>query len=125
MPLVGVRGVVRVRTGFLEQPRQGFGAGEGGPELLDVDARRHLVHALDVADDVLEHCADVRGADEDRTGAGERLGAEARELRSAAHRVLELRAVRLHRVGAVQCRSHRASGQDVVGEDEVGGQEIP
>ena len=53
------------------------------------------MHAVDVADDVLEHLADVRGADEDRLGLRERLAPPRRELRVAAHRVLELRAVRL------------------------------
>ena len=34
-----------------------------GHELVDVDAGRHLVHAVDVADDVFEHAADVLRAD--------------------------------------------------------------
>ena len=40
-----------------------------GRELVEVDAGRDLVHPVDVTDDVLEHGADVRGADEDRVGA--------------------------------------------------------
>ena len=38
-------------------------------ELVHVDAGRHLVDALDVADDLVEHLADVRRADERRVRA--------------------------------------------------------
>jgi hypothetical protein len=62
--LVGVAGVRRIPARLVEQ------GGERAltildPELVDVDTRRNLVHVVDVADDVLEHGTDVRGADED------------------------------------------------------------
>ena len=53
-PLFGVRGVRRVAAGLLQQPSERLRSRLGG-ELLDVDAGRHLVHAVDVADDLLEH----------------------------------------------------------------------
>ena len=80
----------------------------------------HLVHTVDVADDVLEHGANVLGADEHRLGAGERLCAPARELGPAAHRVLELRAVCLHRVARTARAADGAAEEHVVREDEVG-----
>ena len=63
-PLARVAGIRRVA------PRLGEQAGERlvartRPPLVDVDAGRHLVDAVDVADDVLEHLPDVRRADED------------------------------------------------------------
>ena len=53
------------------------------------------MHAVDLADDVLEHLADVLRADERRLGVRERSRPPALELGPPAHRVLELRAVRL------------------------------
>ena len=94
-----------------------------GRELVDVDARRHLVDAVDVPDDVLEHGPNVLGADVDRRGVLERLGAPALELGAAAHRVLELRPVGLHGVAQVACAPDRAAEEHVVREDEVGGTE--
>ncbi len=115
--------VLRVELGLRDQ------AGERaqpvlGRELVDVDARRNLVHAVDVADDVLEHGADVRRADEDRLRAGERLRSPALQLRSSAHRVLELGAVRLHRVARTARGADRPAEEHVVREHEVGRQQF-
>ena len=49
-------------------------------EVVDVDAGRHLVDAVDVPDDVVEHVADVLGADEDGIAPRERLPPPADEL---------------------------------------------
>ena len=95
-----------------------------GDELLDIDAGRHLVHAVDVADDVLENGSDVRRADEDGVGARERLRSPARELLAPAHRILELRAVRLHGVARTRRRSDGSAEQDMVREDDVGRQQL-
>src|SRR5204862_740270 len=95
-PLLRVARVRRVAAGFFEQRWKGL-VGWLRPELLDVDTRRHLVHPLDMADDLLEHSADVRGADERRARLLERLPSPGRQLLAAAHRVLELGAVRLDR----------------------------
>ena len=123
-PLARVPRVRRVATGLLEQ------AGEGPvarprPELVEVDARRHLVDAVDVADDVLEHLADVRGADEDRLGPGEHLAPPRDQLVVPAHRVLELRAVDLHRIPPSDLERHRPTREHVVREDEVGREPLP
>ena len=92
---------------LLEQRGQRLLAGLG-PELVHVDARRHDLDAVDVPGDLLEHVADVLGAGVDDLGPGERLGAPARELGTAAHRVLELRAVRLDRGSAARSQRRRA-----------------
>jgi hypothetical protein len=42
-------------------------------EKLDVDAGRHLVDSVDVADDLIQHLADVLGADDDGARRRERL----------------------------------------------------
>ena len=94
------------------------------PELVDVDAGRHLVDALDVTDDVLEHLADVLRAHEGRIRLRERLPAPRLELGAAAHRVLELGAVRLDAERRACCRADGGTHQDVVREDEVGGQQL-
>ena len=117
-PLVAVPRVRRILPRLLEQSRERLLARQR-PELVDVDARRNLVHAVDVTDDVLEHRADVRRADEDRLRARERLTSPGGELLVAAHRVLELGAVRLDHVARAGRRSHRPSGHDVVREDDV------
>ena len=90
-------------------------------ELVHVDAGRHFVDALDVADDVFEHLADVRRADVRRLRGGERLRAPAFELRPAAHRVLELGAVRLDAERRAACGADRPAHQHVVREHEIGG----
>ena len=112
----GVRGVVpRLR----EQRGERLGAALR-PELVDVDSRRDLVHALDVADDLLEHGADVRRADEDRVRAAERLLRLGGQLVVAANRVLELRAVRLDGEGPAGRGGDGCARQDVVRKDDVG-----
>ena len=72
-----------------------------------------------MADDLVQHLADVLGADEDRRGGGESLFAPGRELLVAAHRVLQLGAVCLDRVARAGRRSHRPAEEDVVREDDV------
>ena len=93
-------------------------------ELVDVDARRHLVDAVDVTDDVLEHLADVLRADEHRLRPRERLAPPRRQLLVAAHRVLELGAVRLDRVARAGRGADGPAEQDVVREDDVGRQAL-
>ena len=80
------------------------------------------MHAVDVSDHVLEHVADVLRADEDGPGSGKRLLSPVRELLVAAHRILELGAVRLDRVARAACGRHGPAEQNMVGEDEIGGQ---
>ena len=96
-----------------------------GTELLDVDSRGYFVDALDVTNDLLEDPSDVLGADEDRRGPRERLPPPRLQLRVSAHRVLELGAVRLDRVARAARRADRATQQHVVGEDEVGREQLP
>jgi hypothetical protein len=72
-----------------------------------------------VADDFLQHGADVGGADEDGGGPLEALPPPLRKRGVAAHRVLELRAVRLDGVASAGRRAHRPAEEDVVGEDEI------
>ncbi len=119
-PLVRVAGVGRVAAGLVEQVGQSLVPGLG-PERVDVHPGRHLVHALDVADDLLQHPADVLGADEDRAGARERLAGPRGQLGVTADRVLELRAVGFHRIRRARGGGDRAAEQDVVREDEVSG----
>src|SRR5205085_4643285 len=59
LPLVHLPRVRRVAARLGEELRERLVL-RLRPELLDVDARRHLVYALDVADDLLEHLAAVR-----------------------------------------------------------------
>src|SRR5439155_12306468 len=70
---VGLALVTRcVAAGFVDQARERLRAGLG-PELVDVDSGGYLVDPVDVADDLVQHLADVLGADEDRRGGGESL----------------------------------------------------
>ena len=73
-----------------------------------------------MTDDGLEHLPDVRRADEDSSGVGERLASPAGELLVVAHRVLELGAVGLDGEGQAARGSHRPSEEHVIGEDQVG-----
>ena len=82
--LVGVPGVGRVEPCLGEQIAQRRVA-RLRCELLDVDPRRHLVHAVDVADDLLQHRADVLRADEHGRRVGERLPPPPLEGLVAAH----------------------------------------
>ena len=121
-PLLAVPRVRPVARGLLEQAGEGDVPGLGLPE-VDVDARRDLVHAVDVPADVPEHLPDVPRADERRARAGERLRSPRRQLRVPAHRVLELGPVGLDGERRAGSRPDRASEQHVVREHEVGGQE--
>ena len=77
-----------------------------------------------MTDDVLEHLADVLRADVCRVGLRERLSPPRFELRPSAHRVLELRAVRLDAKRHAGRRADRPAHQHVVREDHVSGQEL-
>ena len=116
--------VRRVAPRLLEQGRQCVVASLR-TELFDVHPRRHLVHALDVTDDLLEHRADVSRPDEHRPRGLEHPSPPLRELAVAAYRVLELRAVRLHGVRRPRSCADGPARQDVVREDEIGGQQLP
>ena len=116
-------GVRRVTPRLLEQLGQRLAA-ILQHELVDVDARRHFDHPVDMADHVLEHLADVTGADECRVGCRERLLPPRLEPRAPAHRILELRSVRLDAEAHAARRSHRGTHQHVVCEDEVGRAEL-
>ena len=82
-PLCRVGGVRRIATGLVEQVGERLAPILRG-ELLDVDARRHLVDAVDVADDVFEHGPDVGRAHEDGAGLLERLPASFSQLGAGA-----------------------------------------
>ena len=56
--LVCVAGIRRVATRLLEQAGERLVA-RPRPPLVDIHARRHFVHALDVTDHLLEHLPDV------------------------------------------------------------------
>ncbi len=118
-PLVGVRRVRRVSAALRDESGERLVAWLRPPR-FDVHARRHLVHAVDVAAHLLEHLPYVRGADEHGVRSREHLPPPRFELRPAAHRVLELGAVRLHRVARARGLADRAAEEHVVAEDEVG-----
>ena len=80
------------------------------------------MHVVDVAHDVLEHGADVRRADEDRLGTGERLAPPRRQLGVAAHRILQLRAVRLDSETRTAGGRDRTAEHDMIREHDVGRQ---
>ena len=92
-------------------------------ELLDVDARRHLDDRPDVTDHVFQHLANVPRADVGRLGLGQRLAPPRLEPWVAAHRVLELRSVRLDPERHPGRRSDRRAHQHVVRKHEIGGPE--
>ena len=75
-------------------------------------------------DDLLEHLADVRGADEDRIGAFEHPPPPRLELQIAPQRVLELRPVHLDGVARARLQRDGASREHVVREHEVGGKPL-
>ncbi len=119
--LVRVAGVRRIAARLVEQRRECAGT-RLGHELVSVDAGRHFVHAVDVTDDVFQHVPDVLRADEDSLSARERFASPRRELVVAAHRVLQLGAVRFDRVARTRRGGDRPAEQDVVREHEVGRQ---
>src|SRR5262249_48253762 len=90
------------------------------PELVYVDARRYFVDPVDVSDDLVEDSADVCRADEGRARLIERSAPPLGELLVAAHRVLELGAVRLDCERSARGGPDWAAEQDVVCKDEVG-----
>ena len=112
-----------VATRLLDERGERRLAGHGD-ELVDVDAGRHLVDALDVSDHVLEHPADVLGADVHGLRAGERLGTE----RSSSGRPrIEYSSSEPWAFTAKRAPLARATGrahQHVVREDDVRGQQL-
>ena len=95
-----------------------------GPELVDVHARRDDLDPIDMAADLVQHAADVLRAGEDDLRRGECPGTPAREIGPAAHRVLELRPVRLDaEAHAARC-ADRGAEQDVVREHEIRRREL-
>ena len=117
--LVRVAGVGRVALRLRDQLLERLLTGRRPPE-LNVHPGRHLVDAVDGPADLAHDLADVLRTDDGRRGAGERLAAPGRQLGIAAHRVLELGAMRLDDVAAAARRSHGPTQQDVVDEDEIG-----
>ena len=112
--------VRRIAAGLVEQRGERL-VPRLGAELVDVDAGRHLVDAVDVADDLLEHLADVLRADEDGLGAA-RATPSPTPASSAFPRIeyssSEPCALTAKRTPLAD--ADRAAEQDVVGEDEVG-----
>ena len=98
------------RRASASRPASASSRGRGRHSSMSTPGR-HLVDAVDVADDVLEHLADVRRADEDGLCALERFASpRGQQLRVAAHRVLELGAVGLDgvaRAGRSRRPAHR------------------
>ena len=119
--LVLVPRVRRIAPCLLDEAGERLGA-RPRPPVVDVDPGRYLVDVLDVADDLVEHRADVFRADEDGSRLLERLPPPLGELGTPAQRVLELGAVRLDRERRSRRRSDRPAEEDVVGEDDVGRQ---
>ncbi len=81
--------------------------------------------AIDVPADLFEHLADVLRADERRGGARESRSPPLGECVVPAHRILELGAVGLDRVASAGRRTDRPTEQDVIGEHEIGRQQLP
>ena len=128
VPLVGqpfgpVPWIGRVGAGLGEQVGERLVAATRA-ERVDVDAGRHLVDALDRARHLLDDAADVGRADVDRLRGCEAVPPPPLELGPAAHRVLELGAVRLDPERPAEARADRSAHQDVVREDEPGGAEV-
>ena len=90
-------------------------------KLLDVDARRHFVHSIDVAHNLFQDVPDVLRPDEDRLGRGQTLATPAGEVGIAAHRVLELRPVGLHHKRQPAGIGDGSTHQHMVREHEIGG----
>ena len=94
------------------------------PELVDVDARRHLVHALDVPDDLVEHrrmCAEpTKTAPRRRAPPSPTPRAPGRpRIEYSSSEPCALTAKR-----RTARRAHGAAEEDVVREDEVGRREL-
>src|SRR5262249_41555552 len=104
-PLLPIAGARRVGPRLLEQRRERLRP-RLRPKSVHVNARGDDLDSVGVAGDLLEHAADVLRAGVDDLGPGERLRAPLREIGPPAHRVLELRAVRL------DAKAHAARGAD-------------
>ena len=113
-PLVGVARVGRIAACLLDEAGERLGA-RPWPPIVDVDAGGNLVDVLDVADDLVEHPADVVRADEDGARLLERPSPPLGELGAPAQRVLELGAVRLDGERSSRRCSDGPAEEDVVG----------
>jgi hypothetical protein len=80
------------------------------------------VDTVDMAADLVDHLADVSRSHEHHRRCLQHLSPPALQFRAAAHRVLELGAVRLHGVSRSRRSPDRAAEQDVVAENEIGRQ---
>ena len=123
-PLLPVPGVRQVASRLVDQS-VGRGLARLWRPLVDIDAGRDLEDVLGVSTDLGEDGADVLGPDERGPGTRERLRPPRRQLRVAAHGVLELRSVRLDRERRTARCADRAAEEDMIREDDIGGQEIP
>ena len=121
--LFPVARVRRVAPALLEQRGQRLFA-RLRPELVDVDAGRHLVDVVYGADHLVQHLADVLRADDDGLCARERLSRPSGQVGSAADRVLELRPVHLHDVRDPGRGGDGPAHQRVVREEEIGRQQL-
>ena len=81
------------------------------------------MHAVDVPDDVLEHRADVLGADEHRLGVGERLGSPAHELGRPRIEYSSSEPCAFTAYGRPLARPTGGTEQHVIRKDDVGGPE--
>src|SRR5215208_2733874 len=119
--LLTISGVGRVTPALLDEAGERLVA-RLGRKLVHIDSRRDLVHTVEVAEDVLEHRADVRRADEDGLRFGERGVCLVLELGSTAKRVLELGTVHLDREAGSGGGRNGAARQGMVREYEIGRQ---
>ena len=120
-PLVRIFGIRRIPTSLVEQTRESLLARPRAP-FVDVDPGRDLMDAVDMAADLLQHIADVTRADDDSCSARQDVSPPLFELGTAAHRILELGAVRLHHIAASHSGADGSPEEDVVAEHDVGRQ---
>ena len=117
--LLGVAGVRWIASSLGDESGERRAALLRHP-FVDIDTGRDLVDVVDVPAHVLQHGADVRGADERGGGPLQAVSPPGGEGRVAAHRVLELGAVGLDGEARAARGTDRPAEQDVVAEDEVG-----
>ena len=118
--LVRAPGIRRIAPRLLEQRGERLRP-RARPPLLDIHSGRYLVDAVDVTAHLLEDVADVGRPDEHRARVRERLPPPGFELGPAAHRVLELGAVRLDREACTGGDPDRPAEENVVAEHEIRG----
>ena len=117
--LVRVPRVRRVSSALGDEPGERLVTRARAP-LVDIHARRHLAHAVDVAANLLQDFADVRRADEHGAGLREHGLPPRLELGPAAHGVLELGPVGLHGIGGAGGGAYGSAEEHVVAENEIG-----